>query len=667
MKRLLSGLLLIYCIWQSACIPPQSVEYGDVSVDFRDSIFQKISSLQDQQDLAKLYAYLEHPNPSYRFLAARAFGSIRTPEAIDSLAPLLVDTEDKVRASAAFAIGQTGEERAEPILIEAFDQNDTAGRYLQAHRAILEAVGKTGTKESLVALANVITYRTTDTLLLEGQAWGIYRFALRNITDEVGTQRMIDLAVSEKFPTSVRFIAANYLLRAAIQVDSSRTDLVSAFTDADDPRIRMALAIGLGKMQSLGALTALQQQFPQEEDWRVKTNILRAFGNFDYFATREVALGALRDPNAHVAKRAAQHFLENGNARDAVAYWRIAKEMPNWSVKYHLYAAANRHLPAYMADTRNAINFELVQAIQKAVSPYEKAAAVDAYAEFNWNYRNIWNLTNQATEPVVRSAGLYGLQKISEADNFASFFGLSNRRVRVELANFFKLAIETGDVGRMAIAAGGLRFEDGQYQNYLDSLNFIEDAMAKLPMPEAIETYNELQSTFDQLSGASPREPKKLDYNHPIDWSLLDQKSDKAPRAVITTPKGIIIMELWPEQAPGSVINLIQLAKDKFFDNKVFHRVVPNFVVQGGCPRGDGYGSLDYSIRSELVPFSYDTAGILGMASAGNHTEGTQFFITHSPTPHLDGNYTAFGKVVRGQEVLDQLQIGDQITSLRIE
>ena len=125
-------------------------------------------------------------------------------------------------------------------------------------------------------------------------------------------------------------------------------------------------------------------------------------------------------------------------------------------------------------------------------------------------------------------------------------------------------------------------------------------------------------------------------------------------------------MELWPEQAPGSVINLIQLAKDKFFDNKVFHRVVPNFVVQGGCPRGDGYGSLDYSIRSELVPFSYDTAGILGMASAGNHTEGTQFFITHNAALHLDGRYTIFGKVLQGMDVVDAIQVGDRITDVKI-
>jgi cyclophilin family peptidyl-prolyl cis-trans isomerase len=110
----------------------------------------------------------------------------------------------------------------------------------------------------------------------------------------------------------------------------------------------------------------------------------------------------------------------------------------------------------------------------------------------------------------------------------------------------------------------------------------------------------------------------------------------------------------------------MQLSRDGFYDGLNFHRVVPNFVIQGGCPRGDGYGSLDYSIRSELPPLHYDDEGYIGMASAGNHTEGTQFFITHSPTPHLDGNYTIFGKVESGMNIVHQIQMGDQIKNIKV-
>ena len=107
--------------------------------------------------------------------------------------------------------------------------------------------------------------------------------------------------------------------------------------------------------------------------------------------------------------------------------------------------------------------------------------------------------------------------------------------------------------------------------------------------------------------------------------------------------------------------NLMGLAQEGFLDGKAFHRVVPNFVIQGGSPSGDAYGSLDYSIRSEFSAIHYDREGLLGMASAGPDTEGTQFFITHSPTLHLDGRYTVFGRVVSGMDAVHDVQVGDRI------
>ncbi|RMF25715.1 MAG: peptidylprolyl isomerase [Bacteroidetes bacterium] len=138
-------------------------------------------------------------------------------------------------------------------------------------------------------------------------------------------------------------------------------------------------------------------------------------------------------------------------------------------------------------------------------------------------------------------------------------------------------------------------------------------------------------------------------------------------RAIIKTPKGNIMLRLLPLEAPGTVANFIDLVRQGFYDGKNFHRVVPNFVIQGGCPRGDGYGSLDYTIRSELPYLHYDDEGYVGMASAGNHTECTQFFITHSPTPHLDGNYTLFARVVSGMDVVHKIEIGDEISEIIIQ
>jgi cyclophilin family peptidyl-prolyl cis-trans isomerase len=133
----------------------------------------------------------------------------------------------------------------------------------------------------------------------------------------------------------------------------------------------------------------------------------------------------------------------------------------------------------------------------------------------------------------------------------------------------------------------------------------------------------------------------------------------------MSTTKGEIVIRLFVEEAPGSVANFVSLVKRGYYNDKYFHRVVPNFVVQAGCNRGDGFGSEDYSIRSEFSGRRYST-GSLGMASAGKDTEGTQWFITHSPTPHLDGSYSILGEVVTGMDVVHKLEVGDKILKVEL-
>jgi cyclophilin family peptidyl-prolyl cis-trans isomerase len=136
------------------------------------------------------------------------------------------------------------------------------------------------------------------------------------------------------------------------------------------------------------------------------------------------------------------------------------------------------------------------------------------------------------------------------------------------------------------------------------------------------------------------------------------------PRITVETSRGTIALELDRDAAPFTVMSFLKLALGKkFYQGTTFHRVVPNFVVQGGDPRGDGWGGPGYAIRSEFSPLRFDT-GVLGIASSGKDTEGCQFFITHSPHPHLDGRYTVFGRVVAGQDVVEQILVGDRILNV---
>ena len=122
---------------------------------------------------------------------------------------------------------------------------------------------------------------------------------------------------------------------------------------------------------------------------------------------------------------------------------------------------------------------------------------------------------------------------------------------------------------------------------------------------------------------------------------------------------GIIKAELYPEIAPNTVNNFIALVKDKFYDGLIFHRVIPGFMIQGGCPLGEGYGNPGYAIVGEFAVNGFENnlrhdAGVLSMArSASPNSAGSQFFIMHEASPHLDGQYAAFGKVTEGQDVVD--------------
>ncbi|HJY63984.1 MAG TPA: peptidylprolyl isomerase [Ignavibacteria bacterium] len=133
---------------------------------------------------------------------------------------------------------------------------------------------------------------------------------------------------------------------------------------------------------------------------------------------------------------------------------------------------------------------------------------------------------------------------------------------------------------------------------------------------------------------------------------------------VINTDAGDIKIELFPELAPFTVQSFVKLGEKGFYNGTVFHRVVPNFVIQGGDPAGTGYGGPGYSIRTEIADNTFD-AYYVGMASSGKDTEGSQFFITHSPQPHLDGKYTIFGKVIDGFDVVDKIWIGNKIISIK--
>ncbi|RPJ19974.1 MAG: peptidylprolyl isomerase [Planctomycetaceae bacterium] len=184
-------------------------------------------------------------------------------------------------------------------------------------------------------------------------------------------------------------------------------------------------------------------------------------------------------------------------------------------------------------------------------------------------------------------------------------------------------------------------------------------------MPDDVEAIRELVKALQALGVKPPPAPAHASPSPAFQPDRARTDLPDTVRIAMQTSQGQVMLLLYTQAAPYTVSSIVTLARKGFFRGLPFHRVVPNFVVQGGDPRGDGWGGPGYSIRSEFSPLRYGR-GTIGMASAGKDTEGSQFFVTHSPQPHLDGRYTIIGEVGEGMDIVDRLQADDTIRSMAV-
>jgi len=650
----------------NSCVPPSNEIITDINNANSDLVYQGIYNHQDKQNIDSVLLYFNHSNPGYRLAAVNAMASIQSELSIDSLVEILGDPIIEVRTAAAYALGQIGNLETVDPLMNAFVNKDTSDVDNVFNSTILEAIGKTGNKSLLDVLASVESYRITDTLLLLGQSRAIYRYANRGINTQKGTNRMVELASNQAYPNEVRVIAANYLARAKdIDISKSQFRIAEALIGASDPNVRMAIALALRKVTEPDILKILQSQFIVEKDYRVKVNILKAFGSYKYIDNIDLILDHLDDENIHVANAAAQYLVDHGKRDDVEIYKTFAKKNLDHTVRAKIYASVLKHLPSYYIESRALIRSSLLRYLKELKGkPYVAKHYVAALGQDPYSYAYLKEAAIDSGVVTIRTAGMEALSKIVSGKSFVNTFRFRSDRVKIEILDIIKEQFAKGDVGTMAIGAGILSNEKIGYRNLIQNDSFLIAAAAKLSLPREIETYNEIKKALAYINNVKYK-AEKNSYNHPINWKTLATVSDSTI-AVVRTNKGNFTIKLFGNTTPGSVANFIDLANDDFFDNKVYHRVVSNFVIQGGCPRGDGYGSLDYSIRSELPQLYYDDEGYVGMASAGLNTEGTQWFVTHSPTPHLDGKYTIFGKVTEGMDVVHQIVEGDKIIDVII-
>ncbi|MFB9863736.1 peptidylprolyl isomerase [Rufibacter immobilis] len=630
----------------TACQPaPQQSSQGQGN-KFQDATLRKIYTLQDERKTQELLPFLQRPETMYRQEAALAFGSVQDTLALPQLTPLLQDTEASVRKAAAYALGQMGSAAAEPALMEAFQrEQDPATR-----AEILEAWGKCATQTGL----DMISRYTAQPNLQPAQAWALYRAGQRKLEYTTAVQKAT--ALLQASPEEARAGAAQFLARTPkIDPSPAKAQLFQVLAQDPSAHVRMAAALAASKMKdTTGVALAITKVLLQDADYRVRLSAVRPLYQLPYSAVQAAAWQALLDKHPHVALSAAEYLSAKAPATEARLLAEAAAQQPDWRVRATLYGAALASAPV---NQKREVGQQIQQRFTAAQTPYEKAALLTALSKDQTQYPFIEQQTFGAKHPAISTTGLEALVAIRGQKDFAAASAPAFEQL-------FQRAIASGDVAMVGIAAGAIRNPDLNLKStYLDR-TFLTQARDKLTLPRDMETYLELQKTLDYLEGKTAAPTPPTPYSHPIDWTLVN-KLKKGQQAKLKTSKGDIIFELLVEDAPGSVANFVELLEKGFYNGKTFHRVVPNFVAQGGCPRGDGWGSTDYAIRSEFADLNYQE-GYVGLASAGKDTESCQWFITHSPTPHLDGRYTIFARVVKGMDMAHQLNIGDRIEKVEL-
>ncbi|WP_242916313.1 peptidylprolyl isomerase [Pontibacter liquoris] len=642
------NLLVVAACALAGCqqVPQQSPK-PTAKNKFGDAILQRIHTLQDERQTAGLLTYLQHPKTEYRREAALAFASVQDTLAIAPLLSQLSDTTIAVRVAAAYALGQIGDAKAETALLQHLQQE----RRPQVQGELLEALGKIATPAGVAYLA---TYKATSPTALAGQAWGLYRAGMRQQYTQQAVEQVIRLLAPTN-PLEARVPAAQFLTRITkLDLTPYRQAVLNAATSDKAPEVRMAATQALSKVRAPDKARFLSTIAQSDPDYRVRLSAIKAMVGLDFEEVKPAILAALQDKNINTAVATAEFLQANPAGVDAAALLEVMPRLQDARVRGSLIWVILHNSPQ---QNRYYLNTRYKQQYQNARTPYEKAAFLKGLAGDYANYSFIADEVFAAQQPVISTSGMDALIFMRQQPDFPK--GYENN-----FATIFQRAVSSGDVALVGMAAAAIRDPKLNFRSQYRDVTFLTLAQQKLQLPRDMETNIELQKTINFLSGKGEGETPQNPFTHPIDWALV-ASIPAAQQAVVHTDKGNVVLQLFVEDAPGTVANFVALVKENFFDGLYFHRVVPNFVAQGGDKRGDGWGSSDYSIRSEFAHLKYGE-GYLGMASAGKDTESNQWFITHAPTPHLDGRYTIFAKVIEGMDVVHQLEVGDKILDVEL-
>ncbi|HYK82242.1 MAG TPA: peptidylprolyl isomerase [Gemmatimonadales bacterium] len=623
---------------------------------------------------------LRHSDPGVRRQAALAAGRIGDPAAVGLLVAALTDSTRAVAAAAAFALGLLKQPAAVPPLLR-LARALPPGRQGPPETEAVTALAKIGGEEGSHALEDLLGAGPTSGVATSPVASAALLEAWR-----LGARAPVAALIAyaaDPDPT-VRSHAVYSLARLRLQ--RGVPTLLDALRDSE-PIVRALAVRGVSRaltdsaQRDVRAVVDRIRPLLAERDPRIRINALRALATFHDTALSALAVPLVSDADVNVAAQAETTLGVLGGPRASAA------------------------LGPPLADHRFAVRRQAVIALAEADSARGVAVATALGREADWRWRAVaaeafgaararQPLEAQLDDPdgrVVAQALQTLAHVVPERDTTLeprarALLGHADAAVRSVAADllarhpaladverltaaYARAAADTFDDARLsAVAALGAIAATGPAGRAAVASRFV----ARVPRAD---DYLVRRVAATKLPDAAARWGPAV----PIvtgrslaDYRLVAQRYLTAPRSgtspppplvTIETERGRLVVELLPLEAPLTVAAFLALVDRRYFDGSRWHRVVPNFVVQDGDPRGDGWGGPGFVLRDEVNPTRYDT-GTVGLALSGPDTGGSQFFITHSAQPHLDGTYTVFGQVRAGFDVLEGIAQGDPIRSI---
>ncbi|MFT5512744.1 MAG: cyclophilin family peptidyl-prolyl cis-trans isomerase [Bacteroidia bacterium] len=500
--------------------------------------------------------------------------------------------------------------------------------------------------------------------------------------DKQATRQLIPLLRSKK---PIHREAA-VLAFASIQDTFAVRFLRERMLTDSDPNVRKAAAYSIGQMRDSANVGMLFMALENEISSDSRKYILESLGKsvnadvLNYFNTFTTSVTQLREGHARGMYRAMyQKQVGDSFAKQCLRYFDYVSSD---EAKYYAASTLSKLPKAMVAahiDTIKVIHsresdLEVKRLLMTIIYPMEAVVVSIPWNEFIVNskaytdkpYELVNDLRNVDLNSIEAAETLkdwtfnhrYQIVRTTSCELFFKWLNTGwDKKNGPTYNTFIEDCIASRDMALQSLACYEIVKNPSEKWKVL-----LEDYQDSLAIPSQMETFIDIGKAIAAIDSVKYVKPT-VAYNHPIDWDYV-KRIPSGQQVEIVTSQGNITIALNVDDAPGSVSNFLKKVDEGYYSDKFFHRVVSNFVIQAGCYRGDGWGSPDWTQRSEFSNYLSYTTGAVGLASSGKDTEGVQIFITHNPTPFLDGRYSIFGYVIVGMDVVNAIDVGDKIIEI---